>query len=283
LFFTDGSYRYTALRASSRNYFKRVPAYYSQQPNGLLATGPTFEESGAGGSATAAMGLITLVDTDNSDSDFSVTYLTPKLEEATDAMLTGNYYCGRMGTNGAATYFRAVLGGNGSGLMEILSDRLGFYGQTALSYQVSPDGTTIMDYAGVRLVGSLSADGHVFVASQVQSSAQGLAICIRSSANQTLGTVAASYYGAWMSTQAVAAVTSLLVDITGTTAEAVLVDSYGGRSYSLGANWMLVNYDGKTSTQNSEGAISPDGRVMFLVNTNPSGFPTLVVYTRQLN
>jgi hypothetical protein len=34
------------------------------------------------------------------------------------------------------------------------------------------------------------------------------------------------------------------------------------------------------STQTTEGAVSRDGRIIFLVNTNPGKFPTLVLYTR---
>jgi hypothetical protein len=280
LFFDNGSYRYTTLQAGTRSYFNRIPADYARQSDGLLLTGTASTGFDIGGAATANMSLVTLVDTDNSDADVSVAYLTPKLKQAENAHFSGTFYCGRIGTAGAASYFRAVLNGNGGGILTLLSDRLGYSGVRGIGYTVFPDGTTTLDYADVHLAGSLSADGEIFVATQLQASTQGSAICIKASANKTIASVKGTYYGSWISTQPAVAVTEWLIDKSGTTAEAVRIDSFGGSNYSLGTDWVLVNYDGKMSTQTTEGAVSRDGRIIFLVNTNPGKFPTLVLYTR---
>jgi hypothetical protein len=76
-------------------------------------------------------------------------------------------------------------------------------------------------------------------------------------------------------------VTELLVNATGSTAESVHIDSTGGRAYSLGLDFMLVNWDGKLATSANYGAISINGRAMFIVYTDPNKFPTLVYYTRK--
>jgi hypothetical protein len=55
----------------------------------------------------------------------------------------------------------------------------------------------------------------------------------------------------------------------------------GGRNYSLGSNFMLVKATGEIETRDANGAVSPDGRVMFIIQTDPNKFPTLVVYVRQ--
>jgi hypothetical protein len=75
--------------------------------------------------------------------------------------------------------------------------------------------------------------------------------------------------------------TELLLDQRGQTAETVLLDSTGGRNYSLGQNFMLVKGTGQLETRDANGAISPDGQVMFIVQTDPNKFPTLVVYIRK--
>ena len=38
---------------------------------------------------------------------------------------------------------------------------------------------------------------------------------------------------------------------------------------------------GQVDTRDANGAVSPDGRVMFIVQTDPNKFPTLVVYIRK--
>ena len=96
-----------------------------------------------------------------------------------------------------------------------------------------------------------------------------------------VGNVTGSYYGAWISTQPVTAVTELLLDKMGQTAETVLRDSAGGRNYALGQNFMLVKATGQITTRDADGAVSPDGRVMFIVQTDPNRFPTLIVYVRK--
>jgi hypothetical protein len=44
---------------------------------------------------------------------------------------------------------------------------------------------------------------------------------------------------------------------------------------------MLVKATGEIETRDANGAVSPDGRVMFIIQTDPNKFPTLVVYVRQ--
>jgi hypothetical protein len=166
--------------------------------------------------------------------------------------------------------------------MIIVSDRQNRTGfQAQISYQVSADGTTTFDYGGARLAGSLSKDGSVFTATQISSSLQGAGICLRTSGNKQVANVAGGYYGAWLSTQPVTAVTELLLDNRGQTAEVVLRDSLGGRDYALDANFMLVLASGQIETRDADGAVSPDGRVLFLVQTDPNRFPTLIVYVRK--
>ena len=221
------------------------------------------------------------MDTDASDNDISVSYLTPKRSGGNASEFAGKYYCGIIGSDGTARFVRVIANGNGSGTLLLESDRQGFSGQVGVTYSVADDGTMIFNYIGVQYAGSLSADGSFYAGTQIQSASQGSIACLSSSANHTLGTAAGRYYGAWSSVQPSTGVTDLLVDVTGTTLESVLVDSTGGRNYSLGADFMLVLYDGQISTSNSYGMISADRRLLFLVNTSPSKFPTLIVYIRQ--
>ena len=102
------------------------------------------------------------------------------------------------------------MNGKGAGSMIIVSDRQNRTGfQAQISYDVSTDGTTTFDYGGARLAGSLSKDGSVFTATQISSSVQGTGICLRTSGNKQVANVAGGYYGAWLSTQPVTAVTEL--------------------------------------------------------------------------
>ena len=158
-------------------------------------------------------------------------------------------------------------------------DREGF--QAPIDYSVSADGTTTFDYGGVRLAGSISGDGEVFTATQIGSGLQGTATCVKSSGDKMVRNVAGRYYGAWMSTQPVTGVTELVLDNRGQTTEKVLRDSAGGRNYALGDNFMPVLASGELETRDARGAVSPDGRVLFLVQTDPNRFPTLIVYVRQ--
>ena len=169
----------------------------------------------------------------------------------------------------------------GGGALIVINQRLTGANQAAMSYKVSADGTTTVDYAGARLAGSLSPDGSVFTATQISPTVQGAAICLRTSSNKMVGNVAGSYYGAWISTQPVTAVTELLLDKMGQTAETALRDSSGGRNYSLGRNFMLVKATGQIETRDADGAVSQDGRVLFIIQTDPNKFPTLIVYVRK--
>lgn len=281
LFSADGNYRFTSQQASTRDYFDRTPVSFKRQQTGLLLTGQMGDRLAPGGAATTSGDFITLADTDASDGDISVTYLMPGQTKARQGAFNGTYFCGHIVSNGQSLFFRATMNGKGSGAMAVISRRLPGASQAAISYEVSEDGTTIFEYAGARLAGSLSADGSVFAATQVTAQLQGAGMCVRTSGNKMVANVAGSYYGAWISTQPVTGLTELLLDQRGQTAETVLVDSTGGRNYSLGQNFMLVKGTGQVDTRDANGAVSPDGRVMFIVQTDPNKFPTLVVYIRK--
>jgi hypothetical protein len=281
LFSTDNSYRYTALQASTRSSFDRSLSYYQLQPSGLLLTGADPARLDVGGASTAVGDLLTLVDTDADDNEISVAYLMPKRNGATSAEFSGLYYCGHIATDGVARFSRITASGNGGGVFQVIQDRKGASGQTAAVYAVLDDGTMTLDYAGVHLVGSLSVDGSVFVSSQLQRSAHGAAVCVRASSGNSLGTMAGEWLGSWISTGLTTAVTELLVRSSGLTAESVYVDSTGRRDYVLGTDSMLVKWDGNFSTREQYGAVSPDGRIAFAVNTEPSKYPTLILYIRK--
>ncbi|MFT6287356.1 MAG: hypothetical protein ACJA09_002110 [Alcanivorax sp.] len=281
LFFEDGSYRFTIAQATTRQFFDRNPEYFERQPDGLLGAGPTLDALVAAGGATSNGDFLALVDSDSSDNDVSVTYLQPQRSSARESDLNGNYFCGHVMSDGRATFFRAQINGSGGGTAFILEDRQGRSGQTAISYNVAENGTTTFDYLGMRLAGSLSADGSVLAATQVSARLQGSAMCLRSLANKTVASVAGGYYGAWFSTQPISAVSEIVLDNQGQTAEVVLRDSLGGRNYSLGQDFMLVKATGELKTSDSFGSVSADGRILFLVNTNPNKFPTFIAYVRK--
>ena len=282
LFSADGSYRFTSQQAGTRGYFERTPAGFRRTSAGLLLTGPEGGNLAPGGAATANGDFLALADTDTGDGEISVTYVMAKQSKASESAFMGTYYCGHVLSNGQSLFFRANANGKGAGNLVVLSRRLGGgANQAVISYSVSEDGTTILDYAGARLAGSLSRDGSVFTATQVSAPLQGTAICLRTSGNKMVSNVVGSYYGAWFSTQPVAGVTELVLDRLGQTAESVLLDSTGGRNYSLGQNFMLVKASGQIETRDADGAVSPDGRLMFIVQTDPNRFPTLIVYVRK--
>ena len=282
LFSIDGSYRYTVQQASTRNNFDRNPARFRRLADSMLVTGPNSSSLVPSGGATQAGDFLTIVDTNSGDGDISATYLQADLSDMANGAFSGTYYCGNILSNGQSLFFRANMNGKGAGSMIIVSDRQNRTGfQSRISYEVGEDGTTTFDYGGARLVGSLSKDGSVFTATQISNSLQGAGICLRTSGNKRVANVAGGYYGAWLSTQPVTAVTELLLDNRGQTAEVVLRDSLGGRNYALSANFMLVLASGKIETRDADGAVSPDGRVLFLVQTDPNKFPTLIVYVRK--
>ena len=282
VFTINGSYRYTVQQAGTRSDFDRTQARFQRLTDSMLLAGPNASSLVPSGGATLAGDFITLVDTDNSDGVISASYLQAKLTDADSAAFKGTYYCGHVLSNGQSLFFRANMNGKGTGSMIIESDRQGREGfQAQISYEVSENGTTTFDYGGARLVGSLAQDGSVFTATQISSSVQGTAVCLRTSGNKRIANVAGAYYGAWLSTQPVTAVTELVLDSRGQTAELVLRDSGGGRNYALDANFMLVLASGRIETRDAVGAVSPDGRVLFLVQTDPNRFPTLVVYVRK--
>ena len=282
VFSIDGSYRYTVQQAGTRSDFDRTPGQFQRLADSLLLTGTGADSLLASGGATQLGDFLSLVDTDNSDGVISASYLQAELTSATTAAFKGTYYCGHVLSNGQSLFFRATMNGKGAGSMVIESDRQNREGfQAQISVAVSDDGTTTFDYGGARLVGSLSADGSVFTATQISSGVQGAAVCLRTSGNKRIANVAGGYYGAWLSTQPVTAVTELVLDSKGQTRELVLRDSAGGRNYALDANFMLVLASGQIETRDADGAVSPDGRVLFLVQTDPNRFPTLVVYVRK--
>lgn len=281
MFSADGSYRFTSQQAATRNYFDRTPASFQRQKTSLLLTGPDAGALVPGGGATAAGDFLTLVDTDTGDGEVSVAYLMPEQSRAGQGVFNGTYFCGHILSNGQSLFSRASMDGKGGGTLVVLNKRLTGANQASVSYQVSEDGTTTFDYAGARLAGSLSADGSVFTATQISPAVQGAGICLRTSGNKLVANVAGSYFGAWISTQPVTGVTELQLDTRGQTAETVLRDSAGGRNYAIGQNFMLVKSTGQIETRDADGAVSPDGRIMFIVQTDPNKYPTLIVYVRK--
>ena len=281
LFSADGSYRITVQQASTRGDFDRTPAYFRRQQDSLLLTGASTAALAPGGAATAAGDLLTLVDTDTSDGDLAVTYLMARRSGATQAAFSGTYYCGHVLSSGQSLFFRATVNGKGGGSLLVLNSRLNGASQATLAYHVSDDGTATVDYAGIRLAGGLAADGSVFTGTQVSASGQGAAVCLRTSGDKMVGNVAGSYYGAWISTQPVTGLTELTLDRMGQTSETVLRDSAGGRNYPLGQNFMLVKGSGEIETRDANGAVSPDGRMLFIVQTDRNRYPTLIVYLRK--
>ena len=278
-----GMLRYTTQQASSRSTFDRRAYDYQRQQDGLLAVRPEGGAYLSGGAATRTLDFLTLVDTDTGDGDISVAYAMQAQANGRAGLFSGTYYCAHISSRapGYARFFRAVFDGQGRGALNVISDRWGQSGSAAMQYQVFTDGTTTLDYLGLRLVGGLSADGSVFAAAEIDSEGRGAGICLRASSNKTLGTVQGSYYGAWLNLQPVTAVTDILVDVSGQTAESVLRDSLGGRSYFLAQDFMLVKFDGRLETRSDEGAVSPDGRIMFIVDTNPVSLPRLTVYIKK--
>jgi hypothetical protein len=294
LFSSDSRYRILNQQFWTRSEYDRRAYYYLRQSDSLLGTSLTTENFRAAGAATRGMEFLTLVDTDTSDNDISVSYLTQKRKDAKNSQFSGKYYCGIIGTDGTARFVRVVADGQGGGIMRLESDRQGFGGQVAVSYSVSEDGSMNFSYIGATFSGGLSRDGSLFTGTQVQTPDQGSAACILTSSNQTLGTAAGRYYGAWSNTgdwpqvSPVTAVTELLVDSTGASLESVVRVSAGATG-SLGPGSMLVLFDGQishrtgvgNSSSTSYGMISGDRRFLFLVNTSPSKYPTLIVYVRQ--
>ena len=281
-FSEDGSYRFTTVQAGTSSTFDRLPDSFKRRQDSLLLEGPTADSLVPAGGAPAAGDFLTMVDTEASDGEITVTYFMPEQRAASNSAFNGQYFCGHVLTNGQALFSRANLNGKGGGSLIILRDRQGREGnQASISYSVSEDGTTTFDYGGARLAGSLSEDGSVFTATQIASGVQGTGICVRTSGNKMVDNVAGGYYGAWISTQPVTGVTELLLDRRGQTTETVLRDSVGGRDYSLGSNFMLVKASGEIETRDDNGAVSPDGRVLFIVQTDPNKFPTLIVYVRK--
>jgi hypothetical protein len=278
---SEGYYRHTRQLAYTRDYYDRDPVLFSRHGDGLLYTAPAGSNPDIGGWATSESDLLALVDTDAGDNEISVTYMTPQLSEANSSLFTGKYYCGRISTSGAGEFSEILASGNGTGVFRILAERRGQTGQAAVAYSVAANGTMSLSWGSVSLTGNLSTTGDVYVASQLHSTKRGTAVCIRANSGKSLLNVAGNYLGAWISLQPVTAVTELLIDETGTTAESVHRDSLGGRSYSLGVDWILSFWDGRLSTSANHGAISGDGRTMFIVYTNPSKYPTLVYYTRK--
>jgi len=279
----DNSYRYTTAQASTRSNFDRYLAYYSRQRDGLLATGDSPSSLVSGGAATKTLDLMTLVDTEPGDDNISVAYLMPKRDNAKTEEFVGTYYCANISTRdlGHASFFKAVMTGNGGGVLTMQSDRYGRSGTAAIGYQVLEDGTTTLDFLGQRLVGSLSENGSMFVGAEINSSAKGSGVCLRSSSNKTLGNARGSYYGAWMSAQPVTGVTELAVATSGFSAESVLRDSTGGRQYLLQQFFLNVFFDGKLTTDSNYGALSADDGSLFIVVTDPNKYPTLILYIRK--
>ncbi len=293
---SEGDYRYTGQQFGTRDNFERRPISYQIQSDGQVVVRNSSGNPVSGGAATEAANLVTMVDTDDGtgQDEFSVAFLQAKQEDAKNTQFFGEYLCGHISTwafgvnAGYARFFRATMDGNGSGLMQIISDAWGTNGTAPMSYSVSSDGTAVMSYFGLsnqvlQVPGSLSADGTVFVGSEMVDSRKGTAICLKSSFDKTPASVIGNYYGAWVQIRSplLTGVTELGVTNEGAAGELVLRDSYGNGNYILPVNYMLVTFGGELETQYRQGAISPDGQVIFLIETNPNAFPNIALYIRK--
>ncbi len=287
LFDNTGSWRYTSQQATQPQLLISRRQYrYARPGGGLVASGvSTLVEAGA---ATSDFSLVTLADTDGDDT--SVTYYMPDRERSNAAAFEGSWYCGHISTRigpqrqgGYARFFSTQLNANGRGLLTLIADRWGFQGSSQqISYTLFEDGTARLNYLGLQLTGSISEDGNVFVGSEIASDARGVGACVRTSSNNTLNTVAGRFYGTYVTITSplFTAVTQRDVTSAGGGDLTVRRDSRGGRNERF-PDFVLVGFSGQVQTRFRDGAISPDGQVLFLVDVGEDRSPSFSLYVRE--
>ena len=285
----DGDFRYTTQQAGTLNGFERRPTYYRVESNGQLVLRNSRGTLVSGGGVSTGADIVSVVDTDASDNNLSVAFLQAQREGAKLEHMSGEYFCGHISTRnfgrnaGYSRFFRAVLDGKGNGVLTVISDRWQQVGSAALAYQVFDDGTATIQYLGQQMTGSVSADGGIFTSSEISNNGRGAGICVRASGDKLVSSVAGDYYGAWVYIQSplLTGVTELGVNQFGSAAERVVRDSVGDGNYFLDVGFVNVLLGGRLQTRYREGGISPDGRVLFLIETNPQALPNLALYIRK--
>jgi hypothetical protein len=277
----NSTYQYKTLLESTRNVYDRGMGHIRRAQDGLVSLGATSSDYSAGGAATSNMDFMALVDTNASDGEISVTYLTQELTGASNSLLSGTYYCGSISTDPSASFAKAQFDGRGGGTLTVQDHTLGYTGTTPLKYQIASDGRTQISYQNIRLVGSVSGDGQVMVGTQTQSFAQGSGICIKTSSGKSLGNVAGDYYGVYASTYPSTAVAELSLSSNGSAQGWIVADSFGNRSVPVRVDPVRVSSDGKLSSGRTSGMVSKDGRIGFIVDAGYFGEPSLIVYVRK--
>ncbi len=286
LFDNTGSWRYTVQQATQPDLLISRREYrYDRRNRGLVGSGVgSTVEAGA---ATGDFDLVTLADTEGNDT--SVTYYMPKRSETNPNSFAGSWYCGHISTRssprgqgGYARFFSAQLNGSGSGSFTIIADRWNEQGSSAIGYTLFEDGTARLNYLGLQLTGSISADGNVFVGSEIASDARGVGACLRTSSNNTLNTVAGTYYGTYVTITSplFTAVTQRDFTRAGGGDLTIRRDSLGNRNRRFG-DYVLVGFSGQLQTGSREGAISPDGQVVFLIDAREGELPSFSLYVRE--
>ncbi len=285
-FDTRNRWRFTTQQATRPELLiSRREYLYDRPGRGLVRSGiSSLVEAGA---ATRSFDLVTLADTDGDDT--SVTYYMPKRSETNPNSFVGSWYCGHISTRvgprrqgGYARFFSAEFGSSGSGALSIIADRWNEQGSTAIGYSLFEDGTARINYLGLQLTGSISADGNVFVGSEIASDARGVGACVRTSSNNTLNSVAGTFYGTYITITSplFTAVTQRDFTRAGSGDLTVRRDSLGGRNNRFG-DYVLVGFSGQLQTGTREGAISPDGQVAFLIDVRERELPSFSLYIRQ--
>ncbi len=285
LFDNTGSWRYTVQQATQPDLLISRREYrYDRRSGGLVGSGVgSTTEAGA---ATASFDLVTLADTEGNDT--SVTYYMPKRSETDPNSFAGSWYCGHISSRqgGYARFFSAQLNGSGSGALTIIADRWNQQGTSALGYTLFEDGTARLNYRAsrwnVQLTGSISADGNVFVGSEIAGDARGVGACLRTSSNNTLNTVAGTFYGSYVTITSplFTAVTQRDFTRAGGGDLTIRRDSRGNRNIRDN-DYVLVGFSGQLQTGDREGAISPDGQVVFLIDARAGELPSFSLYVRE--
>ncbi|MDJ0879204.1 MAG: hypothetical protein QNI86_11370 [Halieaceae bacterium] len=280
--FVDGSYSYEAVLESSTFIESFGSGMYEREDDGLLSVAGEDTDFSAGGVATLEFDLVALVDLDGSDNEVSVAYLTPTRTSASNAILSGEYFCGFLDTDPASSFTQATLNGDGTGTFDVLESTSGLTGGGPLTYAVTSEGSVILNIAGFRLVGGIADDGNVITLTRTEAIGQGSGMCIKASTDQSIATMVGEYYGASASSStASTSILELEVFAEGSAAFSVLVDSFGGGPTPLDETPFAVVENGRISSGFEQGMVSSDGRIAFLLVSRPDSQPEFTVYIRK--
>ncbi len=279
LFYGTDRWRFTTQQATRPQLLISRREYrYDRRSGGLVGSGVTATvEAGA---ATREFDYVALADTEGDDT--SVTFYMPKRSSTPSNSFQGNWYCGHISTRnepgggqgGYARFFTAALDSGGGGTLRLVADRWDQQGTSNnIGYTVFENGTAYLDYLGLRLAGSISADGDVFVGSEISDDVRGVGACLRRSSGKGLDTVSGTFYGVYVSIAAPLFTAVAQRDFTpaGGADLTLRRDSYGGSNRQFGDFVLTVDDQrGQLETGSRHGAISPDGQVVFFVDTRPS-------------